>query len=170
MKVAIEDLLKGQRKAGTSAFAEKVAAQVAIDAKEPTKEEVEKGAVVKTFVLSPTGGEIHRGESVVDRISKPETLREKIARFDRLAARVRQDRQYLAMLGGEMLSPDDEDPDDFDFESGEIRDDFGDVVEIPSQPVKKPVESGDVDGEEPAAPNSQAGEKPNKEPDEPAAE
>lgn len=166
MKVSIDDLLKGQRKAGTSAFAEKIAAQVAIAAKEPTKEDVEKGAVVKTFVLSPTGGEIHRGESVVDRISKPETLREKIARFDRLAARVRQDRQYLAMLGGEMLSPDDEDPDDFDFESGEIRDDFGDVVEIPSQPVPKPVKSGDGDGEEPAATNSQAGEKPSEEPDE----
>lgn len=136
MKVAIEDLLKGQRKAGTSAFAEKVAAQVAIDAKDPEKDEP-----VKTFVLSPTGGEIHRGDSAVDRISKPETLREKIARFDRLAARVRQDRQYLAQIGGEMLSPDEEDLEDFDFESGEIRDDFGDSVEIPTQPDEPEFES-----------------------------
>ena len=146
MKVAIEDLLKGQRKAGTSAFAEKVAAQVAIDVKDP-----EKGELVKTFVLSPTGGEIHRGESVVDRISKPETLREKIARFDRLAARVRQDRQYLAQIGGEMLSLDDENPDDFDFDDGEYVDDFGDIVVTPTQPVEPKVEPETVPVAEPTA-------------------
>lgn len=146
MKVAIEDLLKGQRKAGTSAFAEKIAAQVAIDAKEP-----EKGEPVKTFVLSPSGGEIHRGESTVDRISKPETLREKIARFDRLAARVRQDRQYLAHLGGEMLSPDDENPDDFDFDDGEYVDDFGDIVVTPIQLDEPEDEPETVPVAEPAA-------------------
>ena len=146
MKVSIEDLLKGQRKAGTSAFAEKIAAQVAIDAKEPEKDEP-----VKTFVLSPTGGEIHRGESTVDRISKPETLREKIARFDRLAARVRENRMYMAELGGEIFSPDEENPEDFDFESGEIRDDFGDRVTIPSQPVEPKVEPEIVPVAEPAA-------------------
>lgn len=128
MKVAIEDLLKGQRKAGTLANAEKVLAQVAIDAKEPEKDEP-----IKTFVLSPSGGEIHRGESVVDHISKPETLREKIARFDRLSAKVRQDRQYLAMMGGEMLY---ENPDDFDFDDGEYVDDFGDIVVTPTHPVE----------------------------------
>ncbi len=131
MKVAIVDLLKGQRKAGTLANAKKVLAQVAIDAKEP-----DKGKPIKTFVFSLTGGEIHRGESVVDHISKPETLREKIARFDRLSAKVRQDRQYLAMMGGEMLSPDDENPDDFDFDDGEYVDDFGDIVVTPTQPVE----------------------------------
>lgn len=165
MKVSIEDFLKGQRKAGTSAFAEKIAAQVAIDSKEP-----EKGEPLKTFVLSPTGGEIHRGESVVDRISKPETLREKIARFDRLAAKVRQDRQYLAQIGAEMLSLDDEDPDDFDFDDGEYVDDFGDIVVTPSEPVINPVKSGDDDGEQAAATKSQAAEQPSDEPDEPAAE
>ncbi len=151
MKVSINDLLKGQRKAGTSAFAEKIAAKVAIAAKEPTEEEVEKGIPVKTFVLSSTSGEIHRGESTVDRVSKPETLREKIARFDRLAARVRQDRQYLAMIGGEMLSPDDENPDDFDFDNGEYVDDFGDIVVTPTQPVEPKVEPETVPVAEPTA-------------------
>lgn len=165
MKVSIDDLLKGQRKAGTSVFAEKIVSEVAIDVKEP-----KKGEPVKTFVLSPTGGEIHRGESVVDRISKPETLREKIARFDRLASRVRQDRQYLAQIGGEMLSPDDENPDDFDFDNGEYVDDFGDIVVTPTQPVDNPVESGDVEGEKAAAPQSPAAEQPITEPDESVSE
>lgn len=135
MKVAIEAYLKGQRKAGFSSFAEKVVADAAIESKEPEKDEP-----VKTFVLSPTGGEIHRGESVVDRISKPETLREKIARFDRLSARVRQDRMFaLGMLQDSI--PDGEDSeDDFDFEDGEIRDDFGDIIETPVQPVETKVE------------------------------
>lgn len=144
MKVSIVDLLKGQRKAGTLAFAEKFSAQVAIDAKEPVK-----GESVKTFVLSPTGGEIHRGESVVDRISKPESLLEKIARFDRLAARLRQDRQYLAQIGGEMLSLDDENPDNFDFDDGEYVDDFGDIVVTPTQPVEPKVEPETVPVAEP---------------------
>ncbi len=155
MKVAIEDLLKGQRKAGTSVFAEKIAAQVAIDSKEPAK-----GELFKTFVLSPTGGEIHRGESVVDRISKPETLREKIARFDRLSARVRQDRQYLAQIGGEMLSPDDENPDNFDFDDGEYVDDFGDIVVTPTQPVEPKVEPETVPAAEPTADPAEADPTP----------
>lgn len=170
MKVSIDDFMRSHRKTALDENLKNVLATAAIDAKEPTEEEVEKGTPVKTFVLSPTGGEIHRGESVVDRISKPETLREKIARFDRLSARVRQDRMFaLGMLQDSI--PDGEDSeDDFDFESGEIIDDFGDVVEIPSQPVVKPVESGDGDGEKAAAPQSQAAEKPSEEPDEPAAE
>ena len=165
MKVAVEDFLKGQRKAGTFVFAEKIISEVAIDAKEP-----KKGEPVKTFVLSPTGGEIHRGESVVDRLSKPETLREKIARFDRLSARVCQDRQYLAQIGGEMLSPDDDNPDDFDFEDGEYVDDFGDIVVTPTNPVVNPVESGDVEGEKAAATQSPAAEQPITEPDETVVE
>lgn len=171
MKVSVDDYMKGQRKAGTSAFAEKVIATAAIAAREPTKEEVEKGAVVKTFVLSPTGGEIHRGESLVDRVSKPETLREKIARFDRLAQRVKDNRVYqMQILQESFGGGEDDSEDDFDFEFGEIRDDFGDVVEIPSQPDVKPVQSGDDDGEPAAAPKSQAAEQPSNEPDGPAAE
>ena len=171
MKVSVDDFMRSHRKTALDKNLEKVLATAASAAREPTKEEVEKGAVVKTFVLSPTGGEIHRGESVVDRVSKPETLREKIARFDRLAQRVKENRMYQMQILQESFGDGKDDAeDDFDFESGEIRDDFGDVVEIPSQPVDKSVQSGDGDGEQAAATKSQAAEKPSDEPDEPAAE
>jgi hypothetical protein len=156
MKVRTEDFLKSQRKTGLQPFVEKQMARDALVAKEPKKDEP-----VKTFVLSPTGGEIHRGESVVDRVSKPETLKQKIARFERLAQRVRQSRE-LAYAALQDSIPDCADnADEFDFEDGDFVDDFGDVIE-PITPIK-PV-TGDQDGEQPAAPQSQAGEKPIEEP------
>ena len=155
MKVEAKDFLKSQRKTGLQSFVKLKMADDAVNAKDPEKDETPK-----TFVLSPTGGEIHRGESVVDRLTKPETLREKIARFERLSARVRQNREYLASLGGEIFDPN-EDEDDFDFDDGEIRDDFGDIVEFP---VIKPVETGVSESEESPAINSQGDEKQSEEP------
>lgn len=93
---------------------------------------------------------------MVDRITKTETLREKIARFDRLAARLRLDHQYLAQIGGEMLSPDDENPDDFDFADGEYVDDFGDIVVTPTQPVEPKAEPETVPVAEPTADPAEA--------------
>lgn len=156
MKVTSADFLKSQRKTGLEAFVKKKMDVDAVIAKDPEKDEL-----VKTFVLSATGGEIHRGESVVDRISKPETLKQKIARFERLAQKVRQSREslYLAMQDS---IPDGDDPaDDFEFEDGDFVDDFGDVIE-PNKPIKPAI--GEGEGVQPAAPHSQAGDKPSDEP------
>lgn len=166
MKVSVDDFMASHRKTGLKSFVEKKIANDSILAKDPSKEDKEKGTA-KTFVLSPTGGEIHRGESVVDRISKPETLREKIARFERLSQKVRENRLLqLQMLQESIGDGKDEDVDDFDFDDGEFVDDFGDVVKPkPVQPVK-PVESGEDDGEKSPAPQSQGDVKPSDEPDE----
>lgn len=156
MQVTAEDFLKSQRKTGLKEFVVKKMAYDTVVAKDPEKDEP-----VKTFVLSATGGEIHRGESVVDRITKPETLKQKIARFERLARQVRQSREtlYLAMQDS---IPDGDDPaDDFDFDDGQYVDDFGDVIG-PITPIKPA--TGVQEGDEPAAPQSQAGEQPIEEP------
>lgn len=129
MKVSVDDFAKSQRKTGLHEFVAHKMGQDAVAAKEPEKDEP-----VKTFVLSATGGEIHRGESVVDRITKPETLREKIARFERLAQRVRQSREMAYAALQDSIPDGADDADDFDFEDGEIRDDFGDAIE-PVKPV-----------------------------------
>lgn len=133
MKVSVDDFAKSQRKTGLHEFVAQKMGQDAVAAKEPEKDEP-----VKTFVLSPTGGEIHRGESVVDRISKPETLREKIARFERLAQRVRQSREMAYAALQDSIPDGADDADDFDFEDGEFMDDFGDTIE-PVKPVVTPV-------------------------------
>lgn len=147
MKVSVKDYLQSQKKAGLLDVVEKHLANL------PSADKS------KTFYLSPTGGEVHLGESTVDRITKVESLREKVARFERLAARVRQSLPYGMELAKE-LAGEDEDPDDFDFEDGEYVDEFGDV-HIPMS--GKDVEIAECEGEKPAATNSQAGEKPSDE-------
>jgi hypothetical protein len=161
MKVSAEHYLAAHRKSGKKDLVEKKMASDAILAKDPTKEEKELG-IFKTFVLSPTGGEIHRGESVVDRISKPETLREKVARFERLAAKVRENRAYQYNMLQESFGPDtDGEENDFDFEDGDFVDEFGDV-HIPI--ADKRAEIDEDDGEKSPAPKEQGDEKPKSEP------
>lgn len=117
MKVSVESIIQSQLKTGNRELLLKILSKVS---------EVDTD---KTFVLSPTGGEIHSGSSVVDRVTKPESLREKIARFDRLAERVAANRAYLMSIGQEMAG--EEDFDDFDFVDGEDFDSFGDSLESP---------------------------------------
>ena len=148
MKVSLKDYLQSQKKAGLVDVVEKHLANL------PPVDDT------KTFHLSPTGGEIHNGESMVDRISKPESLREKVARFERLAARVRESMYHKMELAKEFIG-EDENPDDFDFDDGEFVDEFGDV-HIPMS--GKDVEIGDGDGEKSPATPSQGDEQPSKEP------
>lgn len=147
MKISLESYLKSQRKTGLNETVEKHLANL------PGVDES------KTFHLSPTGGEIHSGESVVDRISKPETLREKVARFERLAQKVRENHAYMIGLGQEMVG--EEDADDFDFEDGDFYDDFGDHISpIPEENA----EIGEDKGESLPAPTAKADEEPETEP------
>lgn len=160
MKVSVDHYLAAHRKSGKQDFVSKKMSSDAKLAKEPTKEEKESGKF-KTFVLSPTGGEIHRGESVVDRISKPETLREKVARFERLAQKVRENRAYQYNMLQESFDKDSSfEEDDFDFEDGDIVDEFGDV-HIPI--ADKSVEIDEDDGDKSPAPTEQGDEKPKSE-------
>lgn len=157
MKVSAEHYLAAHRKGGKKDLVAKKMADDAILAKDPTKEEKELGTF-KTFVLSPTGGEIHRGESVVDRISKPETLREKVARFERLAVKVRENRAYQYNMLQESFGPDtDGEENDFDFEDGDFVDEFGDV----HIPMNEEIVEDDCDKS--PAPKEQGDEKPKSE-------
>lgn len=161
MKVSVEHYLAAHRKSGKKTFVEKKMAADAILAKDPTEKEKELG-IFKTFVLSPTGGEIHRGESVVDRISKPETLKQKVARFERLAQKVRENRAYQYNMLQESFGPDtDGEENDFDFEEGDFVDEFGDV-HIPS--ADKSAEIDEDDGDKSPAPTEHGDKKPKSEP------
>lgn len=78
--------------------------------------------------LSHTGGEIHVNGPTVEYLHKGETLVEKIARFDKLAERVMQNRRLMSGLVQDLLD-NEENPDDFDFVDGDDVDEFGDVIE-----------------------------------------
>lgn len=96
--------------------------------------------------LNEYGSEVHvNGPNVVP-VGKPESLREKIARFDALAARVRESRAIMAGLASE-LEPDDDDEDLLDdsfVDDGDDYDSFGDIVERPN------LSTSASDGEGPA--------------------
>lgn len=122
MKVSIEDIVQSQAKTGNKERVRKMLKKMFVVPDDVKDEE--------TFNLSPTGCEIHNGESMVDRLTPVESLREKIARFDRLAEQVMSNRAYMMRMAQEMAG-DDEDPDDFGFEDGDDYDQFGDLIESP---------------------------------------
>ena len=147
MKITLESYLKSQRKTGLQEAVKNYLENLPL---------LDEGG---TFKLSPTGGEIHSGESVVDRLSKPETLREKVARFERLAQKVRQNHAYMIGLGQEIVG--DEEADDFDFEDGDYYDDFGDHI---SPVPEEKSEIGEEQGASQPATTAKADEKPESEP------
>lgn len=113
--------------------------------------------------LDEYGNEVHVKGPIVDRVRKSETLAERIARYDRLSAAVAASRASMAHVFGDMFTDEpDEDPnDDSLMDNVEIRDDFGEVIS--PTPVEKP-EIGVQEGEQTAAPQSQAVEEPTVEP------
>ena len=117
-------------------------------------------STVKVY-LDEYGNEVHVKGPIVDRLRKVESLEERIKRYDRLAAAVRASRASMMHVMGEMFTEDpDEDPeDDSLLDDTPIRDEFGDLT-----PNPKRQEIGAQDGEEPAAPTSQAGVQPTAEP------
>lgn len=113
-----------------------------------------------TFRLSPTGGEIHSGEPIVDRLKRYESLQEKIARFDRLADAVAYNRLRM-MQNGQLGIDDDDDPEDYGFEQGEDLDAFGDPISV-AEPKKSdasasvpPIPAEPISGDEPVGSGSQ---------------
>lgn len=106
------------------------------------------------------GCEVHVNGPTVAPLSKPETLAQKIARFDALAKKVRASRALMMGLVQD-FNEDDGDLDDGSFadETPEV-DDFGDVLE--SVPVQKQ-STGDGDGEQSPADKSNGDEKPKTE-------
>ena len=107
------------------------------------------------------GCEVHVNGPTVSPLSKPETLAQKIARFDSLAEKVRATRALMMGLAQDYKEEDSDLEDDGFVEDTPQVDDFGDVLE--TIPVKKP-STGVVDGEQPTAVKSNVGEKPKTEP------
>lgn len=100
-------------------------------AKSMLKEMKEEASKVKDHdkvYINVYGNEVHvKGPSVVT-LAKPESLAEKIARFERLAEQVRINRSLLQGLVQEIV--DDEDPNDDDnLDDVKDYDDFGEVIE-----------------------------------------
>lgn len=133
MQVKITDYIKSQKKVAGLASAQKFIESV--EAVLPQSDDV-------TFSMSITGGEIHSGESTVNRLNPGETLQQKIARFDRLRQTVAAQRSAFAFMG--QLQEEGEAEDDFSFEEGDDVDPFGDpIVKTPVMPSEstKDVES-----------------------------
>lgn len=114
--------------------------------------------------LSATGGEVHVKGSTTASLKKPETLQEKIARFDRLAAQVSQSRAINYGLAQELEDDDSEiDAEADDFEDIVETDDFGEIVAKPAKSAGQ-VPAGSANGS--AQP---AGDEPASEPAQPSA-
>lgn len=107
------------------------------------------------------GCEVHVNGPTVAPLSKPETLAQKIARFDALAEKVRATRALMMGLVRD-FNEEDGDLEDGSFaeDTPEV-DDFGDILE--SVPVQKQ-STGDGDGEQSPADKSNGDEKPTSEP------
>lgn len=112
---------------------------------------------VKVY-LDEMGNEVHVKGPLVDRVRKTESLAERIARYDRLYIAVRANRQAMQSM---LFEESEEGDDDYSsMEDVETRDDFGEIVNTP----QKEPEIGVQEGGQPAAPQSQAGDKPTVEP------
>lgn len=84
----------------------------------------------KKVYISVYGGEVHVNGPVVVQVEKPETLAEKIARFERLAETVRANRSLMSQLAHDIISDDEEDiNDDSLLDDVEDLDAFGEPVQ-----------------------------------------
>lgn len=146
MQVDINDFVLSQRKVNGKEVVEKIVSAIP----EPLSD--------KTVQISPVGGEIHSGESLVDRVGESETLAQKIARFDRLAQTVVQNRAYMLHMAQEMMG-DDGEPDDIYGDEFDDVDPFGDIIEKSSE---KP--DGVASANESAAPTAGPTEEQEAEP------
>ncbi len=107
------------------------------------------------------GCEVHVNGPTVAPLSKPETLAQKIARFDALSEKVRQTRALMMGLVND-INEDDGDLEDDSFVADTPQvDDFGDILE--TVPVKKP-STGDIDGGQSPAVKSNGDDQPKPEP------
>lgn len=90
----------------------------------------------KKVYINVYGEEVHVNGPVAAALDKPETLAEKIARFERLAANVQAHRQLMASLVQEIVE-DEEDPmADKEMEEIESEDEFGDPIILADEPFR----------------------------------
>lgn len=90
----------------------------------------------KKVFLDVYGREIHVNGPLVASTSKPESLREKIERFDRLAERVRMSRAIMMDTLDEFDGPDEDPDDDTLLDDTPELDPFGDPIVAEPTPVK----------------------------------
>lgn len=107
----------------------------------------------KKVYINVYGAEVHVNGPVAVGVARPETLKEKIARFNRLAANVKAHRQLMMGLYQDMVSDDETDEEaEKAMEEVVSVDDFGDSYVVKSQahlnftePKKSTSERGDTD-------------------------
>lgn len=113
--------------------------------------------------LTPTGTEIHSAPSVISTKTRPLTLRDKLVELEQLSQRV-MERKVLEQTLADMQGEDDPDFTDDDFVDNEEDLSFGSKQHVVvDENGDKSIEIAEDDGEEPAAPQSQAGEQPKSE-------
>lgn len=101
--------------------------------KQETKKEDHKKVYISIY-----GGEVHVNGPVAVCVRKPESLAEKIARFEALAERVAANRMLVHQVINDTFNEGDEDVLDDKIDDFDDVDDFGELVE--KQPVAKPKE------------------------------
>lgn len=147
MQLNRDDFIKSHAKAGGSKKAEKLYKQL------QAKIKLLPECPLKMY-LSATGNEVHVNGPVAQSTRKPESLREKIARFDRLAQAVASSRAAQFGLSKELTDDDDIDAEDDNFADIVERDEFGDVVAKPSVQPKAATNNASgqqlIDGDEPS--------------------
>lgn len=162
MKLLKEQFIAGRIRHKTVELAEKEYTRLV-----KAREIRAKNAV--NIYLDEYGNEVHVQGPLINRVRKVETLQERIARFDRLAAAVNASRQAMAFVANEIgvIGVDKhgqpifadgviEDPADFDklTDVPEI-DAFGEVIPVakPAQPEETPADNGGagISGDEPVS-------------------
>ena len=147
MQLNKDDFIKSHAKAGGSKLAEQLYNRLQAKIKSLPE------CPLKMY-LSATGGEVQVNGPGSQSTRKPETLQEKIARFDRLAVQVAASRAVMHGLSQELTDDDDIDAEDDDFADIIEKDEFGDVIGKPSVQPKAATNNASgqqsVDGDEPS--------------------
>lgn len=104
------------------------------------------------------GREVHVKGPIVDRVRKVESLKDKIARFDRLAATVANSRNINHMIDMVTNAPDEDVEDDSLLDDIIIKDDFGEDITPTHQAI------GEEQGGSQPAPTAKADGEPVSEP------
>lgn len=124
------------------------------------KELKKRSEALYDVFLNEFGNEVHLKGDMAASLIKGETLKERIARFDRLSEHVAAVRMARAL--GVLPSEDIEEDvnDDTLLDDVEIRDDFGDIVEKPTvagpeksvaEATVPPMSAAEISGDEPVS-------------------
>lgn len=145
MKISLNDFLLSHKKTAGIEFVEKIFI---------ANEQEEKPADGKTFCLTRTGAEVYTGKPVVAYVHAAETLKEKIARFERLERNLNLLRMKAWQSGAIAFEDEDVDTDDFEFanENSNDVDAFGDPFQDVEDPFLAEPEKGADESAQPSMP------------------